>query len=94
MTTRHILQNYTPVNGCFIWNGAKNGGKYGGYGVVRHKGKLHRVTRLVYRWFKGSIKPGNVIRHECDTPACINPKHLKQGTQARNVMDAIKKGRR
>lgn len=94
MTTPEILTNYTEQSGCFIWNGAKNGGRYGGYGVARVNGKLIRVHRFVCELFKGKIKPGNVVMHGCDNPACINPKHLKQGTQLRNVRDCIKKGRR
>jgi DNA invertase Pin-like site-specific DNA recombinase len=31
--------------------------------------------------------------HICDRPGCINPKHLKIGTQKDNMADAAKKGR-
>jgi len=77
-----------------IWNGAKNGGDWGGYGVVRYDGKIQRAHRVSFMLFKGEIKPGNVVRHKCDVPGCINPKHLIQGTHKQNVGDAIKRGRR
>lgn len=31
--------------------------------------------------------------HRCDNPACINPEHLKLGTQAHNVADMYSKQR-
>lgn len=32
--------------------------------------------------------------HSCDTPNCINPEHLRHGTQADNIADMVAKGRR
>lgn len=34
-----------------------------------------------------------VVMHTCDTPTCVNPEHLKAGTQSDNIQDAISKGR-
>lgn len=31
--------------------------------------------------------------HHCDTPACINPDHLHEGTSSWNARDAVNKGR-
>jgi len=33
------------------------------------------------------------VRHTCDHDRCINPKHLKRGTQKQNLQDCIKRGR-
>lgn len=35
-----------------------------------------------------------VIMHSCDTPLCVNPKHLVLGTQLENNRDCTAKGRR
>jgi hypothetical protein len=34
------------------------------------------------------------ILHLCDTRACINPLHLRVGTNTDNIMDSVRKGRR
>lgn len=31
--------------------------------------------------------------HRCDTPACVNPGHLKPGDQDENMRDAMRRGR-
>lgn len=36
---------------------------------------------------------GDVIRHKCDNPRCINPAHLEIGTQLENIQDRDTRGR-
>jgi hypothetical protein len=57
------------------------------------KGKPIKIHRYIYEQCFGEIPKGYVIMHTCDTPACINPEHLKCGAQADNVHDMIRKGR-
>jgi hypothetical protein len=71
--------------GCLIWMGAKNSL---GYGVVERGGINLYVHRLVV-----GAAPGDVVRHACDNPPCINPEHLQIGTQADNIADAVRRGR-
>ena len=71
-----------------------------GYGSVtdpRYKGGrsvgLHRLKYCEYRgWHLDQIN-GKVIRHTCDNPRCISPRHLKIGTIADNNRDRAKRGR-
>ena len=35
----------------------------------------------------GSIDPDKVIRHQCDSPPCINPSHLELGSKDGNWFD-------
>ena len=39
------------------------------------------------------IPDGSVIRHSCDKPACINPNHIRVGTQFDNIQDRNKRDR-
>lgn len=74
---------------CWLWRGAKNSD---GYGVIRTPEGLrlaHRTALVLH-----GRDPGHLVaRHSCDTPACVNPAHLKAGTQAQNIRDAIARGR-
>lgn len=34
-----------------------------------------------------------IVRHTCDTPLCINPDHLVEGSPLDNVSDRVQRGR-
>lgn len=53
----------------------------------------HRLSFWIFR-NKGILPyPRNVVMHRCDNPRCINPEHLKLGTQEDNMRDCVAKGR-
>jgi hypothetical protein len=65
-----------------------------GYGRVRPGGKritygAHRVAFLLANghW------PTPCGLHSCDTPRCVNPRHIWEGSSADNNADRAKKGR-
>lgn len=61
-----------------------------GYGRFTSKDKKSGLAhRASYRLFKGPITPGKLIIHSCNTPGCVNPDHLREGTNAENTMDKI-----
>jgi hypothetical protein len=71
------------TNGCWIWQMAKN---QKGYGLVKHKGKMRLVHRLVLEEkLKTPIK--SYACHLCHNPSCVNPEHLYDGTQSENMND-------
>lgn len=70
--------------GCWEWAGTIG---TRGYGGVTVSGKQYGVHRLAYETWVGPIPDGLLIRHDCDNPPCINPAHLKPGTEADNKMD-------
>lgn len=80
-------------NGCIVWPFATTEGGYGSVwiGAERRLMRAHVVAYLVNR---GSIPEGQVVRHTCDNPPCVNSTHLVLGTQVENGWDASMRGRR
>ena len=71
-------------------------GNKGGYGKGTYLGKkmlLHRITYCFNSGTHPDMIEGLVVRHKCDNPRCINPKHLEIGTQEDNIQDRVVRGR-
>ena len=77
-------------SGCHIWMGEIN---TLGYGYFKTDKKRHLAHRFSYQVEHGEIPRGLVVRHQCDTPSCVNPNHLVLGTQRENVLDSVRRGR-
>lgn len=85
-----------PKKECWevISHKSKGSEEFDVYPRMTYKGKRQKVSRVIYMLIhKKEIKKGNVVMHTCDNPACINPKHLIEGTQKENVLDMINKER-
>ena len=73
-----------PNSGCWLWDGAMFDDGYGCLVVNGKRLKAHRASFVAH---KGRIPPGMKILHKCDVRQCINPDHLRLGTDSENQLD-------
>lgn len=91
----YVLKHSMPVteSGCWLWIGTSSKRRYGVVDLHPADGPRRRTHahRFSYEAFRG--KPGEVIRHVCDVPECVNPDHLVPGSHHDNVQDRVLRGR-
>lgn len=80
-------------SGCWEWDGSVTEKGYGLINIERQGLVGARVHRVMYELHVGPIPNGQLIRHRCDNPPCINPDHLEPGTPADNTSDMMERGR-
>lgn len=78
---------------CWLWLGASNRGGYGVFNIPRIRPGPLAAHRVAYAVAHGRLPAGRVVMHICDNPPCVNPTHLRLGTQQENQRDMIAKGR-
>lgn len=89
--TRFTTKIQFPENDeeCFEWQAGRYKQGYGQFSVNRRPSYAHRIA---YELFKGEI--GELqVRHTCDNPPCVNPRHLVLGTRQDNMDDMKARGR-
>ena len=78
-------------NGCHVCT--SHAPSKTGHIPIRVNKKKEYLHRLIYAENVKLITKGNIVRHICDNPACINPDHLVEGTQSDNMRDRSDRNR-
>lgn len=81
-----------PNLGCWIWLGSTNGV----YGVLWDGDNYRQTYAHRKSWEhanRKTIPAGMEVRHSCDVPLCINPRHLSLGTSQENTRDSMVRNR-
>lgn len=78
---------------CWEWGGTRNESGYGLFHASREGYRNARAHRVMYELTYGQLDPGDVVRHDCDNPPCVNPAHLRSGSGWANSNDMVTRQR-
>lgn len=89
-----ILENTVEdgSTGCLLWTRCLTSDGYPRANIGGNENI--RLHRYLYELVSGdSIPEGQVVRHSCDNPTCLNPEHLSLGSPSDNMKDRQTRGR-
>lgn len=82
---------FATTNDCVLWPFNRTKGGYPMVGVAR---KMTPATRIVCERVHGPAPdPRMDAAHSCDTPPCINGRHLSWKTRRANMIECVERGR-
>lgn len=82
-------------SGCIEWVGGRNRNGYGTFSVwgsAAFSCRMQLAHRVAWFLHTGEVANGLVL-HSCDNPPCVNPDHLRLGTQFDNMRDCVERRR-
>lgn len=77
---------------CWIWDAGRTSKDYGSFSYYTKKPAIGAHVAS-YLFHIGEIPDGQIVRHNCDNPPCVNPEHLILGSHSDNMKDMFARGR-
>lgn len=95
-TRKPFAERFWPkvrkTDSCWLWTAYADRDGYGR--ITRCPGEMTGYAhRLSWELVNGPIPEGMFVLHNCDTPSCVNPAHLRLGTHQDNMADRASRGR-
>lgn len=80
--------------GCWNWQRPLHKGGYGRFHMFGETYAAHRASFILFVNDGMPIADMEMlVLHSCDNKVCVNPRHLRLGTHADNMKDAVTRGR-
>src|SRR5580765_552836 len=86
-----FLASIDRSEACWLWTSRIDERGRGRFAI--RKGKYVYASRFAYMYWNGPIVGDGYVLHSCDVGHCVNPAHLRLGTQRENVQDMIDRHR-
>lgn len=82
-----------PKGKCWEWSAGRDANGYGKFSIKSGVGVP--ASRFMFALIHGETEANKheVVRHTCDNPPCVNPRHLVGGTHLDNQRDMAARGR-
>ncbi|MEQ2006571.1 MAG: HNH endonuclease [Limisphaerales bacterium] len=82
---KHVIWDENHPKHCWEWKGTKS---HQGYPKIKVNGRptlaSHVIFFLIWGWWPNRSLG---MLHKCNNPGCVNPFHLREGTQRENCED-------
>jgi len=87
-------EHIEKVGKCWLWKGCqKDGYGYFTTGSRRDGTRTKQAAHIfAHRFYNGPVQAGQVVYRTCRTLTCVNPDHLRVGSRADMVAQAVRKG--
>ncbi len=92
-TEERFFKKVHKTDSCWLWTAYKQKPPCQPYGCFRYKDKIEQAHRVSFMLFRGEIPNGLFVLHNCHKPSCVNPDHLRLGTQLENMSESASLGR-